>query len=177
MKKTNKVKMGPLGIPLGNPLGYFNSLKSKRTDEPKQTLKKARNGIVAGPQTEMQSILSNAMSSQPAIPRPNRSSRDAMMQEMEASSRYNVDNANAMRSILYDKAANMNSNKALIEKAYSDALINGSKYNKSMLDRVDPKQKTTKGIVAGQEMEFTPEQMKSIFGIQRKGGSVKSKKK
>ena len=45
MKKTNKVKMGPLGTPLGNPLGYFNSLKSKITAEPKQTLKKARNGI------------------------------------------------------------------------------------------------------------------------------------
>jgi hypothetical protein len=30
MKKTNKVKMGPLGTPLGNPLGYFNSLKGKK---------------------------------------------------------------------------------------------------------------------------------------------------
>jgi hypothetical protein len=39
------------------------------------------------------------------------------------------------------------------------------------------KPKTTKGIVAGQEMEFTPEQMKSIFGIQKRGGSVKRKKK
>jgi len=39
MKKTNKVKMGPLGTPLGNPLGYFNSLRDKRTPEPKQTFK------------------------------------------------------------------------------------------------------------------------------------------
>ena len=37
--------------------------------------------------------------------------------------------------------------------------------------------KTTKGIVAGQEMEFTPEQMESIFGIQKRGGSVKRKRK
>ena len=44
MKKTNKVKMGPLGTPLGNPLGYFNSLKGKRSVEPKQTLRKAQNG-------------------------------------------------------------------------------------------------------------------------------------
>jgi len=36
--------------------------------------------------------------------------------------------------------------------------------------------KTTKAIVAGKEMEFTPEQMKSIFGIQKKGGSVGRKK-
>jgi hypothetical protein len=39
MKKTNKVKMGPLGTPLGNPLGYFNSLKGKNKVEPKQTFK------------------------------------------------------------------------------------------------------------------------------------------
>ena len=56
MKKTSKVKMGPLGTPLGNPLGYFNSLKGKKA-EPKQTLKKAQNGVsfkntYAGPLTE-----------------------------------------------------------------------------------------------------------------------------
>lgn len=160
MKKTNKE----------NPLTFFRKANEARQKVVKNSLTKARNGIVAGPQTEMQSIFSNAVNSQPAIPRPNRSSRDAMIQEMEASSRSNVDTANAMRSSL-------NSNNALIEKAYMDALTNGSKYNKSMLDSVYPKQKTTKGIVAGQEMEFTPEQMKSIFGIQKKGGSVKSKKK
>lgn len=36
---------------------------------------------------------------------------------------------------------------------------------------------TTKGIVAGQEMEFTPKQMESIFGIHKRGGSVKRKRK
>jgi len=44
MKKTNKVKMSPLGTTLGNPLGYFNSLKGKTKVEPKQTLRKAQNG-------------------------------------------------------------------------------------------------------------------------------------
>jgi len=38
--KTNKTKKGPLGTPLGNPLGYFNSQKAKR-NEP---LNKARDG-------------------------------------------------------------------------------------------------------------------------------------
>ena len=38
------------------------------------------------------------------------------------------------------------------------------------------KPKTTKGMVAGQEMEFTPEQMKKM-GIQKRGGSVKRKRK
>ena len=160
MKKTNKE----------NPLTFFRKANEARQKVVKNSLTKARNGIVAGPQTEMQSIFSNAVNSQPAIPRPNTSSRDAMIQEMEASSRSNVDTANAMGSSL-------NSNKALIEKAYIDALTNRSKSNRPMLDSVYPKQKTTKGIVAGQEMEFTPEQMKSIFGIQKKGGSVKSKKK
>jgi hypothetical protein len=49
MKKTNKPKMGPLGTPLGNPLGYFNSQKAKRSVEPKQKLRKAQDGIAAGP--------------------------------------------------------------------------------------------------------------------------------
>jgi len=53
MKKINKVKMGPLGTPLGNPLGYFNSSKGKKT-EPKQTLRKAQDGqsVYSGPFTE-----------------------------------------------------------------------------------------------------------------------------
>jgi len=41
---------------------------------------------------------------------------------------------------------------------------------------IPQKPKTTKGLVAGQEMEFTPEQMKSIFGIEKRGGSVGRKK-
>ena len=52
MKKTNKVKMGPLGTPLGNPLGYFNSQKAKRSVEPKQTLRKAQNGAVVDAEYE-----------------------------------------------------------------------------------------------------------------------------
>jgi hypothetical protein len=52
MKKTNKVKMGPLGTPLGNPLGYFNSLKAKRSVEPKQTLRKAQDGVAVDPAYE-----------------------------------------------------------------------------------------------------------------------------
>lgn len=44
MKKKTTAKKGPLGTPLGNPLGYFNSQKAKRSTEPKQTLRKAQYG-------------------------------------------------------------------------------------------------------------------------------------
>ena len=47
MKKTSNSKKGtmPAGAPKGiNPLAYFNSLKGKKT-EPKQTLRKAQDGI------------------------------------------------------------------------------------------------------------------------------------
>jgi hypothetical protein len=84
MKKTNKE----------NPLTFFRKANDARQKVVKNSLTKARNGIIAGPQTESQSILSNAISSQPAIPRPNRSSRDEMMEAMQASSRSNVDNVN-----------------------------------------------------------------------------------
>jgi hypothetical protein len=87
MKKTNKE----------NPLTFFRKANDARQKVVKNSLTKARNGIIAGPQTESQSILSNAISSQPAIPRPNRSSRDEMMQEMMSDSMYNVNTANAMR--------------------------------------------------------------------------------
>jgi hypothetical protein len=87
MKKTNKE----------NPLTFFRKANDARQKVVKNSLTKARNGIIAGPQTESQSILSNAISSQPAIPRPNRLSRDEMMQEMMSDSMYNVNTANAMR--------------------------------------------------------------------------------
>jgi hypothetical protein len=49
MKKTTKTKMGPLGTPLGNPLGYFNSQKAKRSAPTKQNLRKAQDGRAVGP--------------------------------------------------------------------------------------------------------------------------------
>jgi len=57
MKKTNKSKTGPLGTPLGNPLGYFNSQKAKRSVEPKQKLRRAQDGgpMYSGPLNETES--------------------------------------------------------------------------------------------------------------------------
>jgi len=50
MKKKSTVKKGPLGTPLGNPLGYFNSQKAKRSSEPKQRLVKRQDGGVNDPE-------------------------------------------------------------------------------------------------------------------------------
>ena len=94
MKKTTQ----------SNPLKFFNDAKEVRNKSFSKSLIKADNGIVAGPQTEMQSIFSNAMSSQPPIPRPNRpKARDKMMEDiMLTNSRSNVD---AVNQEIRDKAA------------------------------------------------------------------------
>ena len=85
MKKTTQ----------SNPLKFFNDAKEVRNKSFSKSLTKAQNGIVAGPQTEMQSIFSNAMSSQPPIPRPNRPSTPRMMEDMMlTNSRSNVDAVN-----------------------------------------------------------------------------------
>ena len=63
MKKTSNSKKGtmPAGAPKGmHPLTYFNSLKGKPKTEPKQTLRKAQNGLsfkntYSGPLTESDS--------------------------------------------------------------------------------------------------------------------------
>ena len=52
MKKKTTVKKGPLGTPLGNPLGYFNSQKTKKTVEPKSLTKRQYGGMTAGPLDE-----------------------------------------------------------------------------------------------------------------------------
>lgn len=57
-----------------NPITTFRKNFENRSKTFKSSLKKANNGIIAGPQTEMQSKLSDAMNSQPPIPRPNRES-------------------------------------------------------------------------------------------------------
>lgn len=56
MNKKTTGKKGLLGTPLGNPLAYFNSLKTKKSEEPKQSLKKAQPGIQVGPMTQEEAI-------------------------------------------------------------------------------------------------------------------------
>jgi hypothetical protein len=91
MKKTSKP----------NPLKVFNDNKANAVKKAgatmsafKKSLPKAQNGIVAGPQTEAQSILSNYVNSQPPIPRPNKSLSDPIMGQMMVSKQYPWEKAN-----------------------------------------------------------------------------------
>jgi hypothetical protein len=140
MKKTNKE----------NPLTFFRKANEARQKVVKNSLAKARNGIVAGPQTEMQSILSNAMNSQPAIPRLNRPSRDEIMEAMQASSTSNVDTVNQE---MINKALSTRSSGMDAKQKYLD--------QKAILDQ-------------DRQRYGTP---KNSDGPYKKGGSVKSKKK
>jgi hypothetical protein len=72
MKKTNKE----------NPLTFFRKANESRQKIVKNSLAKAQNGIAMGPETEVSSILSNYVNSQPPIPRPNKSLSDSIMGQM-----------------------------------------------------------------------------------------------
>jgi hypothetical protein len=94
MKKTSKP----------NALKLFNDNKANAIKKAnatmstfKKSLPKAQNGIEAGPQTKIQSVLSNAMNSQPPIPRPNRPSRAEIMGQM-MSPRSEIDLINKART-------------------------------------------------------------------------------
>ena len=79
MKKTNKVKIGPLGTPLGNPLAYFNSLKGKPRAEPKQTLRKAQDGSQTAGQDLMAEKRNNTISQMNSLQSKQDSNRQQMM--------------------------------------------------------------------------------------------------
>jgi hypothetical protein len=79
MKKTNKVKIGPLGTPLGNPLAYFNSLKGKPRAEPKQTLRKAQNGTQTAGQDLMAEKRNNTISQMNSLQSKQDSNRQQMI--------------------------------------------------------------------------------------------------
>jgi hypothetical protein len=140
MKKTNKE----------NPLTFFRKANEARQKVVKNSLVKAQTGIVAGPQTEMQSIFSDAMNRQPAIPRPNRPSRDAMMEAMQESSRSNIDTVNQE---MINKASSTRSSAMDAKQKYLD--------QKTIIDQ-------------DRQRYGTP---KNSDGPYKKGGSVKSKKK
>ena len=160
MKKTNKVKMGPLGTPLGNPLGYFNSLKSKRTAEPKQTLKKAQDGI----EMENDMMINKPgygakKTSNPLTPYAGIMNPPTDPYDIATLLRENANAANAVTSspqgAVQAKAANMN----------IDALTNRSKSNTPILDSLYPSDEKLTGL--------TQEQLRARGLIKKTGGTHK----
>jgi flagellar basal body rod protein FlgB len=153
-----------------NPITTFRKNFENRSKIVKSSLKKAQDGIIAGPQTEMQSKLSDAMNAQPAIPRPNRPSY------LDSVNPYNPQNniriANEMNAMRQQQMQNQSSSGAM-QSRMRDVKPTPKDAVRYSMDPTKPK--TTKGVVAGQEMEFTPEQMKSIFRTQKKGGPVYKK--
>jgi len=171
MKKTNKV----------NPLTHFNNTKtaaykkaSKEMANYKKSLPKAQKGIVAGPQTEMQSILSN----QPPIPRPNRPSMKDLFKIPGQSESYRPNMNVGIANAAGQRAAGQ---RAAAQKVLYDAAIfdknNAANANYNNFKNTYNNSKNTKGVGAGKVMEFTPAQLRAMGIEKRNGGPVKRKKK
>jgi len=180
MKKTNKVKMGPLGTPLGNPLGYFNSLKGKKT-EPKQTLRKAQDGI----ETNGYGEDTNMMIDKPGYSGGYRSTRPlegraGIFTPPPFPNASNVNAANAMRlsqeGTRSPKTATLDSNKNAIQKIYNDALINRRESNTPMMDKMYPNmygQPPGSNTTPGQMYMPPPQSKGGSINRMKKGGSHK----
>ena len=167
MKKTNKV----------NPLTHFNNTKtaaykkaSKEMANYKKSLPKAQPGIVAGPQTEMQSFLSN----EPPIPRPNRPSMKDLFKISGQSESYRPN----MNVNIVNAARQRATNNANLSAAAKQAIRETTIFDRNTAANANyNKYKNPKGVVAGKVMGFTPAQLRAMGIEKRNGGPVKRKKK
>tara|TARA_R110000868_G_C10613520_1_gene741607 strand:+ start:216 stop:674 length:459 start_codon:yes stop_codon:yes gene_type:complete len=152
MKKTNK----------SNPLKTFNDNKAMAYKKAggemaayKKSLIKANDGRIVGPQTEQQARMSNLMNYQPPVPRANipgpygSESRGTQLEQ------YGINPRSAIK----------------------EAVINAETYRATSPSNMRSSMPNTiRGVVGGENKQFTPEQLKTM-GIYKKGGPVKRKKK
>ena len=139
MKKTNKE----------NPVTFFRKANEARQKNVRASIKKAQDGISVGPQTEIESIMSNARNSQPPIPYADKPSREEMMmQRMMGESAKNVDTINNMRVSqgppamqARSAAIQRDTPKQVLDKALRDAYTNRPKSNTPMMDSLFQKKK------------------------------------
>ena len=139
MKKTNKE----------NPVTFFRKANEARQKNVRASIKKAQDGISVGPQTEIESIMSNARNSQPPIPYADKPSREEMMmQRMMGESAKNVDTINNMRVSqgppamqARSAAIQRDTPKQVLDKALRDAYTNRPKSNTPMMDSLCQKKK------------------------------------
>ena len=138
MKKTNKE----------NPVTFFRKANEARQKNVRESIKKAQDGISVGPQTEIQSIMSNARNSQPPIPYADKPRTEEMMQRLMGESAKNIDTINNMRvsqgpQAMQARSAAVSSDprRQVINQAYMDAVTNRPKSNTPMMDSMFQKKK------------------------------------
>lgn len=138
MKKTNKE----------NPLSFFRKANETRQKNVRASIKKAQDGISVGPQTEIESIMSNAANSQPPIPYADKPSKEEMLERRMRESIKNVDTINNMRASqgppampARSAAIQKDTPKQVVDKAYRDAYTNKPKSNTPMMDSLFQKKK------------------------------------
>jgi hypothetical protein len=178
MKKTNKVKMSPLGTPLGNPLRYFNSLKGKTKVEPKQTLRKAQNGImfkgsdlakeyakgpIAGAEPEWSALERERIAAQGP-----RVTKDKRYGDNYNNPTYTSDGKGGKTSFIGSNMMNDPRFSKVQEKTnefYTKEKKDGTLYNKGFRNRFDAAKKLVTGTI--NQADFT----------KKKGGTVKKYQK
>ena len=152
MKKTNN----------SNPLKTFNDNKAMAYKKAggemaayKKSLIKGSNGRIVGPKTEVQDAMSNLVNYQPPVPRANIPGPYGSGSKGTQLEQYGINPRSAIK----------------------EALINAETYRATSPSNMRSSMPNTiKGVVGGENMQFTPEQLKTM-GIYKNGGRVKRKKK
>lgn len=165
MKKINKE----------NPITFFRKANESRQAVVKKSLKKAQDGIETNNDliNKAGSMGGYKKPSNPLTPYAGEASRNAM-KEVSRNARNNVDivnqGVNARSASVITPSADRQRAVYLEPPMRERAMIN------SIYSRPSQPSNTVKGVVAGEQVEYTPEQLKAM-GIQKRGGAVKTKKR
>lgn len=166
MKKTNKE----------NPLSFFRKANETRQKNVRASIKKAQDGI------EMNDDLINKSGSTGGYKKTPEKwwLSDTTKMLTENANNVRIANMDALNKTRPTQLSSLSSLPSLPHMANIEDNGRAQAINKAYRDSLTypgPSSipKTVKGVVGGQNMEFTPEQLKAM-GIYKKGGAVKRKK-
>lgn len=170
MKKTNK----------SNPLKTFNDNKAMAYKKAggemaayKKSLIKGSNGRIVGPKTEVQDAMSNLVNYQPPVPRANIPNP---YEQSLKKGRTNVDSINEMtknQMQFGSRDTQLGQYGSNPRSSIDDTLMEAETYRATSPSNMRSSMPNTiKGVVGGENMQFTPEQLKTM-GIYKNGGRVK----